>query len=224
VGVTTEAPVEVSGKLVYETRFGALNQFEVIVPFTVAEAGDDPMRRDDLREGAGDMALGVKRTLFHDLDSGSIVSVAGEVILPTGDEAEGIGSGTVIFEPFLSVGQEIPAVGFVQLQGGVELPIDRDRATREAFGRVAVGHSFTLGRFGRSVAPMVEVLSARALQSGASFEWDLLPQVQLALSRRQHVSICAGVRVPLTERDSRALEIMTYLLWDWFDGGLFDGW
>ncbi len=33
-----------------------------------------------------------------------------------------------------------------------------------------------------------------------------------------------GVRIPLTDRDGRETAIMAYLLWDWFDGGLFEGW
>jgi hypothetical protein len=32
------------------------------------------------------------------------------------------------------------------------------------------------------------------------------------------------VRTPLTDVDARQTEIMVYLLWDWFDGGLLDGW
>lgn len=224
VGVTTESPVELSGKIVFETRFGALNQFELIVPFGLAEPGADAVGGDSLREGIGDVALGIKRVLVHSLETGTIFAAAGEVILPTGDEADGFGTGTLIVEPFLSAGQLIPAVGFVQLQAGMALPIDPDRAAREVFGRVAAGRSFRLGRFNRLIAPMVELLAARKLESGATIEWDLVPQVQVALSTRQHVLWCAGVRVPLSEPDGRALEIMTYLLWDWYDGGLFEGW
>jgi len=33
-----------------------------------------------------------------------------------------------------------------------------------------------------------------------------------------------GVRVPLNDRAGRDTRVMVYLLWDWFDGGLFDGW
>jgi len=30
--------------------------------------------------------------------------------------------------------------------------------------------------------------------------------------------------VPLNDGSSRATQFMFYLLWDWFDGGLLDGW
>jgi Cytochrome C oxidase, cbb3-type, subunit III len=44
------------------------------------------------------------------------------------------------------------------------------------------------------------------------------------LSRRQHIMVNAGVRIPLTNRAERDTQFLPYLLWDWFDGGLFDGW
>jgi hypothetical protein len=36
--------------------------------------------------------------------------------------------------------------------------------------------------------------------------------------------INAGVRVPVTDRGERHAQVITYFLWDWFDGGLRDGW
>jgi hypothetical protein len=30
--------------------------------------------------------------------------------------------------------------------------------------------------------------------------------------------------VPLNERDTRKPQLLTYVLWDWFDGGLFQFW
>jgi hypothetical protein len=36
--------------------------------------------------------------------------------------------------------------------------------------------------------------------------------------------INAGVRFPLTDRSERHVQVVAYFLWDWFDGGLWDGW
>ena len=33
-----------------------------------------------------------------------------------------------------------------------------------------------------------------------------------------------GVRVPANDREGRSTQVITYFLWDWFDGGLLDGW
>ena len=78
--------------------------------------------------------------------------------------------------------------------------------------------------FGRLWSPMVEVLADRELISGEKTNWDLLPQMQVTLSRRQHIRANVGVRFPVNNTSSRSTQVMFYLLWDWFDGGLREGW
>lgn len=217
--VDTEGEGGVEQEIVYEQRFGIRNQLEIVVPFA--------WREDDGRwtNGVGDVAAGVKRVLFHDLDAGSILSVTGEVIFPTGDEDRDFGKGTVVFEPFLSYGQILPRSFFLHGQTGLELPVDTDRATEEAFARLALGRSFTQGGpWGRTWSPMVEILAARELASGEDVNWDLVPQLQVTLNTRQHVMLNAGVRVPMNDTDVRDTQALVYILWDWFDGGLFEGW
>ena len=51
-----------------------------------------------------------------------------------------------------------------------------------------------------------------------------MPQVQITLSKRQHVIVNGGVRIPLNMRAERDAQVIAYFLWDWFDGGLWDGW
>jgi hypothetical protein len=71
---------------------------------------------------------------------------------------------------------------------------------------------------------MVEILGARELEEGSATEWDLLPQLQVSLSNRQHVLLNVGVRTPLSQRLERRTSVLLYVLWDWFDGGFFSGW
>jgi mono/diheme cytochrome c family protein len=217
--IATSGNGHVGNEFLYEQRLGARSQFEIVVPLLLEDAPEDGWQR-----GLGDVAFAVKHVLFHSLDRGNILSVAGEVVLPTGKESAGLGSGTTIFEPFVAFGQMLPADGFFQAQVGVELPFDTDRASREAFWRVALGKSFTQGRFGRSWSPMFELLAARDLEEGATTHWDLAPQMQVTLNRRQHIMINVGVRFPLNDRAGRSTQVITYLLWDWFDGGFLDGW
>jgi hypothetical protein len=221
--ITTSSTIQGSGAvtsdLVYEHRIGARAQFEIDVPVSALDQGGG-----DWTAGIGDVAFGFKRAMFHSLSSGTIVSLTGEVVLPTGNVDKGLGKGTVVLEPFLTIGQMLPADFFVHTQIGVELPTDRSRATEEAFFRGVLGTSFTQGRFGRTWSPMVEILGARELASGETTQWDLLPEMQVTLSRRQHIMINAGVRFPLTEAGSRSTEVLFYFLWDWFDGGLVSGW
>jgi mono/diheme cytochrome c family protein len=206
-------------EFLYEQRLGARTQYEVVVPLLVQEENPAGSNR-----GLGDVALAVKHVLTHSRERGHILSAAGELILPTGKENAGLGSGVAIFEPFVAFGQLLPAGGFVQAQAGLELPFDTARAGREAFWRVALGKTFTQGRFGRSWSPMVEWLAGRDLENGARVEWDAVPQMQVTLNRRQHIMINVGVRVPVNERTGRSTQVITYFLWDWFDGGLLDGW
>jgi hypothetical protein len=205
--------------LVYEQRLGARSQFEVAVPLALQKNAAGQWQR-----GLGDVAVAVKHALFHSMASGTIVSAAGEIVLPTGKENQGLGTGVTIFEPFIAVGQILPSDGFLQFQGGFELPSNRDTASNEAFWRVALGKTFVEGRFGRSWSPMVELVGARELGGGLGTQWDIVPQVQVTLSKRQHIMISAGVRIPMTDRSERTTQVLTYLLWDWFDGGFLDGW
>ena len=210
---------EFTNELVYERRFGARNQFEVAVPLAMqADEGSQWLR------GLGDIAVAAKRVLFHSLNSGTIVSLGGELVLPTGKEDEGLGGGLMKFEPFISAGQMLRGNAFVQAQVGAEIPRDRDRAETEGFWRGVIGTTFVQGEFGRSWTPMLEVAAVRELERGQPVEWDLLPQMQVSLSKRQHILVSGGVRIPLNERESRHPQVLTYLLWDWFDGGLRDGW
>jgi hypothetical protein len=218
VDATAEGPAGVANELVYEKRFGARNQVEIAIPFELTEREPGAWSG-----GLGDIALGVKRALIHSLRTGTIFSAAAEVIVPTGDEDDGVGKGVTILEPFLSFGQALPRESFVQLQAGAELLTDRAYGEHELFWRGATGMSFTEGRFGRSWTPIVEVLGSREAVAGASTHWDLVPQFQVTLSIRQHIMANAAVRVPLDDA-SRPTRVLVYLLWDWFDGGLTQGW
>ena len=71
---------------------------------------------------------------------------------------------------------------------------------------------------------MLEVLAAKPQESGADIEWDVMPEFQVSLSKRQHILAAAGFRVPVTQRSERTTEFVFYLLWDWFDGGVREGW
>jgi hypothetical protein len=204
---------------VYERRIGARAQWEVVVPLAShAATGGRTM-------GVGDVALGAKRVLAHSLPRGTVVSVTGEIVLPTGSRDAGRGRGVTVLEPFLTVGQLLPGDAFVQFQGGIEVPLARREHHDEVFWRTALGRSFdTRMGTGRTWSPMVEVLGARELADGARVAWDVVPQVQVTLSTRQHIMLNVGLRVPMTDGRTRPTRLAVYLLWDWFDGGFFEGW
>lgn len=220
--VDAEGDHSIAAKVIHEKRFGARNQWEVVVPFAWWEA---PEANGDSgwTSGVGDLAVAVKRAVYHDLARGAIVAVAGELILPTGDDDRGNGAGTVEIEPFLTYGQILPADCFFQSQLGGVVPVDRDHHDK-ALLRLNLGRTFTSGRFGRSWSPMVDLAAARALTADASTEWDVVPQLQVTLNARQHIRVNLGVRLPVDDDDQRDTKVMLYFLWDWFDGGLLEGW
>ena len=111
------------------------------------------------------------------------------------------------------------------MQTGFELPTDRTKASNAYFFRSAAGKTFTQnGRVGRAWTPMVEFLADRDLETGARTNWDIVPEVQVTLNKRQHVRLGAGVRTPLNNTIGRSTQISFYVLWDFFDGGLREGW
>ena len=157
--------------------------------------------------------------------SGSIFSLSGEAVLPTGDKARGFGRGVTLLESFATYGQILPRDSFFQFQGGIKVPTHADDASKGAFWRFVAGKNFTQGGgFGRSWAPMVEFLADRDFKTGAIANWDVLPEFQVSLSTRQHILANFGVRIPVNNTRERPVQVMFYLLWDWFDGGFREGW
>lgn len=223
--VTTRRPVEIAGKLILEKRVGARSQIEAIVPFGARRRDPAAENRTGWAGGVGDIAFGAKHVLFWSAASGSILSLGGEIALPTGNRADGFGTGTLVFEPFLLFGQVVPRVGFFQLQGGAELPYRTANTSNGAYGRLALGRMFNLGnRSGPALSPMVELVGAAELGEEKKIDWDVVPEMQVTLSRRRHVRISGGYQIPLNSRDARPGAVLFYVLWDTFDGGLGDGW
>jgi mono/diheme cytochrome c family protein len=217
-GVTGGPQKAVANALVYEHRIGARGQYEVTVPFAVQQndAGG-------WAQGLGDVEVAVRRTFFASYDRGSIFAAGGAVTFPTGKEDRGLGNGYTIVEPFAMWGQMLGANAFLQMHTGVEISTDHSKGQNEGFLRTAVGYTFTQDQgFGRQWSPMAELLIAKPTGGGA--EYDVVPQMQVSLSKLQHILLSVGVRVPLNERQDRKPEVLTYFLWDWFDGGLFQFW
>lgn len=218
-GVTTSGRKRVTNQIVYEHRIGSSSQYEIAVPIDMqqAEGGGSWSR------GLGDIEFAIRRTFFHSVDTGSIFAAGAAVVLPTGKEELGLGNGYSIVEPFAMFGQMLGTSGFLQVHTGIEIPTDHSRGVNEGFVRTAVGYSFAEDRgFGRAWSPMMEVLVGKP--GDGSAEWDVVPQVQVSLSKLQHVLISVGARIPLNEREERKPQFLTYFLWDWFDGGLFQFW
>ncbi len=206
--------------IIYEQRFGVRNQIEVDVPIVFNRQAPGLWYG-----GVGDTTLGVKRVLFANLGAGSILSVFGGVVLPSGNRAHGLGNGVTTFESFAAFAQLLPANTFVQLQAGTEQPTDTSKAPRTLFWQTALGKSYRQSDgLGRMWTPMLEVVANHNFVTRATTDWDVVPEFQVTLSQRQHVRANVGVRIPVTNTADRSIQAVFYVLWDWFDGGLLKGW
>jgi mono/diheme cytochrome c family protein len=221
--VDAKGPGLIVNKVIYEQRFGSRSQFEMAVPFGWGRV-EDGSGGLDWASSLGDASVGFKRVLAHSNTGGSIFSATAEIIIPTGDEARGFGKGTFIFEPFVSFGQLFAADFFLQAQAGVEVPFQSSKAENEGYFRLALGKSFDTGKLGRSWTPMVELLAVRELSAGGKIDLDIVPEFQVTLNKRKNIMANVGVRIPVNNRAGRVPQVVFYLIWDWFDGTLFEGW
>jgi len=206
-------------KALWEKRIGASGMIEATVPYVFTQG-------NGTRSSAfGDVALGYKQALFHSVEKGSILSAGGEVSAPTGDKTLGTGGESTVFELFAAYGQILPADSFLQVQAGVELPTNPDAVSRAWYLRTALGKTFsTDGGFGRGWSPMVEVIADRDLVKGASTNWDAALEIQIPISKRMHILGNVGYRIPVNNTADRPKQVMFYLLWDFPDGSLTEGW
>lgn len=221
--VEAKGSPDVSNDLVYEWQFSARNQLEVDAPidFMRSEAGR-------MQGGLGDVAVGVKHVLFFDLnaerDKGSILSVQTELVLPTGSKSKGLGTGEVQAGGFLAYDVLLPRSGFLQLQAGGDIPRHTALAPGTVYARMAAGRSFAQAGQGRLWSPMLEIAASRDLSPGARTDFDVVPECQITLNQRQHIMASLGYRIAVNDRQNRSSELMLYVLWDWLDGRLTEGW
>lgn len=73
--------------IIHEQRFGMRNQLEVDVPLQFQD------QAHTWYGGVGDTTVGLKRVMWSSLRSGSILSLFGGVIVPSGNRARGFGTG-----------------------------------------------------------------------------------------------------------------------------------
>ena len=221
--ISTAANVSGAGSwttdVIHEQTFSGKNQLEVDVPVNYAR------QNGSWTSGFGDITVGLKRALFSSERAGSILSVQGGMLLPTGDKNRRFGAGTTQIEPFAAYDQLITNRTFAQFELGADLPVNTSIAPRSLFFRSAFGGSFAPDHgLGRLYSPMMEFVATRNYTTGTSTNWDVLPELQVTVSRRQHIRAAVGYRKPITNVSGRAPQVAFYVLWDWAEGHFWNGW
>ena len=217
-----EGADSITHEFLWEQRFGAVNQIEIKLPITRADLGDP----HGWKSGAGDLGIGVKHTLRHSLERGAILSIGGELVLPTGDEAKRLRQGhdgaRVVRAVTASCCRTTRSCSSRDRRAAERLRVrGRARRARRAMASTWIADA----PFGRTWTPIIEVLACARARERRQHAWDLVPQLQVSLNTRQHVlGGCRSSPVPVTDRGNRPTELVFYLLWDWFDGGVLQGW
>jgi mono/diheme cytochrome c family protein len=218
--IDTKGAANINSEMTLEKRIGTRSQLELTLPFSVLP-GTLGM---GTQAGIGDFGVAWKQNLYANVESGTIFSLLGEAVLPTGNSRKGLGTGSMSFEPHALFGQMLPGDFIFQGQVFAELPFHND-LVQTVNWTAALGRTFAEDDgYGRAWTPMVEILGSRDLASGAKTEWDIVPQFQVSLSTRQHILFDAGARIPLTDPSARNTQFVFYLIWDWYDAGLFEAW
>ena len=186
---------------IYERRVGRRGHVEVRVPFASV------MASAERHSGVGDVTVAGKYVVNTDRAMTRITTVGLEVSLPTGDEADGLGQGTTVFEPYLAFGTSIGDL-YLQTQLKVESPAN-DPVSEAEFGyNVYVG--FDLSEFLTTWTLGLEL-------NGEDRDLALTPQLRKGLTRTGAIAVAAGLQIPLTNRDIRQARWVGYFLWEYLD-------
>jgi mono/diheme cytochrome c family protein len=218
-GVAMRGPKSIENELVYEHRIRQRSQYEITIPLEFTQTTP----AGAWVKGLGDVEFALRRTFWASVEHTGIFAAGGAVTLPTGKDEVGVGEGATIWEPFAMFAKGLGSNGFVQLHGGYMASSNRTNVENATYLRQAWGYTYAQDQgFGRAWTPMTEVIWEK--EKGGSSVVDLVPQMQVSLSKLQHILLSVGVTVPATNREGRHPALLTYFLWDWFDGGLTQFW
>lgn len=131
------------------------------------------------------------------------------------------------FIPYVAAGKRLSDTLTFQGTARSTLPLDKfSDGNVEVSGVV----HWSPSPWPRSLHPGLELVSSFPIDRGTgtgrkSFsQLSLIPQTQISLNKRGNILLNLGVEVPLTDTDRYDYRGYLYLIWDFADGSLFDGW
>ena len=109
------------------------------------------------------------------------------------------------------------------LQGSFRLKFPLDKASNGEAELAGIVH-YVHSPWPRRVFPALEMTATQPFRSrNGDLEWTALPQIRIGLTRGGHVALNLGVEIPLSDQ-SWDHRVYVTLLWDFADGGFFQGW
>lgn len=162
------------------------------------------------------LELGYKHAFAYSRETLSLWSAALVVALPlTSDGEEEL-------VPYLAYAKQMNDTLTFQGSAHAKLPIDNlDQGELELAGIV----HYAWSPWPRRVFPALEMTATVPFEDtgGDRAKLAALPQVRIGLTRGGHVALNVGVEVPLSDQNWDTRYHLT-LLWDFADGGFFQGW
>jgi hypothetical protein len=197
-----------------EGRIGARGQIELTVPLELIDHTNGPTVG-----GIGDLGLAYTQVVFASLPARSIVSLATDLIMPSGNRSRGLGDGTTTFAPALLSGHGLPGGFVLQTQFSAVLPIDVNRAPRRFLYRFAL--QYPLGPRKNALVPALEFESAQKIAGTFQDYTVLAPTLYIPLSQRGHLAIGIGTQIPVSDHRPFDYRVGAFFLWEYLDGGLW---
>lgn len=197
--------------LEYEFRVGRRGQG--ILELTHEDKGD--------QSDFGHFEPGFKYVLKHDLRKGYILTGAAQVGVPMNSDANWE------FLPYLAYGKLLSDAWTFQGSARLKLDLeDSDASSAELAGIVHWVHT----DMGRSVWPGLELVAEIPFERGMgpgrkeAVQLEIVPQVRIGLNKRGNIALNAAMEWPLNDTDRYDRRVYLYFIWDFADGGLFEGW
>jgi hypothetical protein len=159
--------------------------------------------------------------LTHDRQAGFILTGAAQVGVPLNSGADWE------FLPYLAFGKILSKKWTLQSSGRLKFDLeDSDKSSAEIAGIVHYVHTDRR----RAVFPALEVVAEVPFERGTepnradSVQWSIIPQARIGLNKRGNIALNAGVELPLNDDYRYDWRAYVFFIWDFADGGLFDGW
>jgi Cytochrome c len=165
---------------------------------------------------------GIKQVVYQDPAKQFITSVGALLAIKTEES-----SSSNEFIPYVAAAKRLTKTLTIQGTARSTLPFEKFSDGNVELSSVV---HWSPSPWPRSISPGLELVASFPIERGTgvsskSFsQVSLIPQAQIGLNKRGHIMLNLGAEIPLNDTERYDYRGYAYLIWDFADGGLFDGW
>jgi cytochrome c len=165
---------------------------------------------------------GIKHVIYENPSSQSLASVGALLAIKTEES-----SSSDEFIPYVAAAKRLTDT--LTLQGTARSTLPLEKFSDGNVELSGVMH-WSPSPWPRSLNPGLELVASFPIDRGTgtsrkSFsQLSVIPQTQISLNKRGNILLNLGAEIPLNDTDRYDYRGYVYLLWDYADGGLLDGW